>query len=76
MTCTACANPNGGLLIAGCRSCALRDIARGPEFFASMSAGKLTPAYAARLQALGEVEATHAEVKALAKTLLMGSVNA
>ena len=76
MTCTACANPNGGLLIAGCRGCDLRDIARGPEFYASMSAGKLTPAYAARLQALGEIEAVHAKVKAVAKTLFVGSTRA
>ena len=77
MTCPGCANPNGGLLISSCRDCTLRDIARGPEFFASMRAAKLTPAYMARLQALGgNIEDVHAEVKAVAKTLVMGSVNA
>lgn len=76
MTCAGCASPNGGLAIAGCRQCLLRDIARGPEFFASMRAGKLTAAYAARLQGLGDIEAVHAEVKAVAKTLTMGSTPA
>ena len=76
MTCQACANPSGGLLIAGCRDCTLRDIARGPGFFASMRACKLTPAYMAQLQTLGEVEAVHAEVKEVAKTLFVGAARA
>lgn len=76
MTCAGCANPNGGLYVAGCRVCQLRDIARGPEFYASMRACKLTPAYMARLQSLGEVEAVHAEVKAVEKTLVVGSIPA
>lgn len=76
MTCEGCANPNGGIAIVGCRQCALREIARGPAFFASARAGKITPAYAAQLQVLGAVEEVHQEVKAMAKTLTMGSVQA
>ena len=76
MSCQACADPQSGLLIDGCRNCALRDIARGPEFFASMTGGKLTPAYAARLKALGDIETVHAEVKAVAKTVFVGATRA
>lgn len=76
MTCAGCANPDGGLVMAGCRACTLREIAKGPEFFASMRAGKLTPAYAALLIDLGTVEAVHAEIKAIAKTLTKGSIRA
>lgn len=52
MTCKACANPAGGLLIAGCRGCDLRDIAQGPEFFESMRHGRLTDGYKAAAKAL------------------------
>jgi len=77
MSCTGCASPWGGLYITGCRACTLRDIANGPEFFASLRACKLTPAYMARLQTLGAVvEDVHAEVKAVAKTLFMGATRA
>jgi len=65
MSCAGCLNPSGGVYVTGCRKCALRDIARGPEHFASMRAKVLTPAYMARLQALGPVAQVHAEVKAL-----------
>jgi len=77
MTCQGCANPEGGIYTIGCRACTLRDIARGPEFFASLRACKLTPAYMARLQLLGSVvEDVHAEVKAMAKTLFTGATRA
>ena len=65
MTCAGCLNPTGGLYVTGCRQCSLRDISRGPEHFASMRAKVLTPAYMARLQALGPIADVHAEVKAL-----------
>ena len=69
MTCPGCSNPTGGLVVAGCRQCQLREIASGPEFFASQQARVLTPAYMARLQSLGTVEAVHIEVKAIAEQL-------
>ena len=74
--CQGCANPEGGLYALGCRSCTLREIVRGPEFFASLRACKLTPAYMARLQLLGSVEDVHEEVKAMAKTLFTGATQA
>jgi len=77
MICDGCASPYGGIFIAGCRPCTLRDLATGPLFFASLRAGKLTPEYRAALAPLGEdVAAVHAEVRAMAKTLKMGSINA
>jgi hypothetical protein len=76
MSCTGCANPEGGIYITGCRACTLRDIARGPEFFASLRACKLTPAYKVQLLALGSVDDAHAEVKAMAKTLFTGATRA
>lgn len=77
MTCQGCARPEGGTYTLGCRQCTLRDIARGPEFFASLRACKLTPAYLARLQTLGAVvEDVHGEVKAMAKTLFTGAAQA
>lgn len=76
MTCHACTTPNSGVGMLGFRQCQLREIARGPAFFASMLAGKLTPAYAAQCEALGQVKAVHAEVKAVSKTLHMGSLGA
>jgi hypothetical protein len=69
MNCAACENPPAGQYVAGCRRCALRSIARGPEYFASQKACKLTPAYMARLQTLGTVEEVHEEVKAVAKEI-------
>ncbi len=70
MRCEGCARPERGTYIAGCRQCALRNMARGPAFFASARAGKITPAYAAQLQVLGRVEDVHAEAKAMAKRLV------
>ena len=69
MTCQACTNPRSGHYTSGCRQCTLRSLARSPEFYASMKACKLTPAYMALLQALGPVESVHAEVKAVAEAL-------
>lgn len=75
--CPGCANPSGGLVIAGCRACLLRDIARGPHFQASMRAGKLTPAYREQLAAVDPDPAkANAEVKAAAKTVFMGATRA
>lgn len=77
MRCDGCANPSGGMVIRGCRCCLLRDIARGPHFQASMRAGKLTPAYREQLAAVDtDPVKANAEVKAAAKTVFMGSVNA
>lgn len=70
--CEACQGPACGLYVVGCRGCALRSIARSPEFFASQQAKVITPAYAARLQVLGEVAAVHKEVKAVAESLKAG----
>lgn len=75
--CPGCANPSGGLVIVGCRACLLRDIARGTHFQASMRAGKLTPAYREQLAAVDpDPVKANAEVKAAAKTVLMGAVRA
>ncbi len=75
--CPGCANPAGGIAVTSCRACRLREIARGPAFFASMRAGKLTPAYVEQLAGLGgTIEQAHAEVKAAAKTLSMGATPA
>lgn len=75
--CPGCANPSGGLLIAGCMECLKRDIARGPHFQASMRAGKLTPAYREQLAAVDpDPVKANAEVKAAAKTVLIGAVRA
>jgi hypothetical protein len=73
MSCDGCAVPTGGLYIAGCRQCSLRKIINSPEFFASLRAGKVTPAYAALLCVHGEVAAVHAEVRALAKSIHLGA---
>ncbi len=69
VNCEACSDLRSGIVIAGCRRCALRSIARSPEYFASLKACKLTPAYMARLQTLGVVEQVHEEVKAVAKEI-------
>ena len=76
--CEGCAGGTGsGISRAGCRQCELREIARGPAFFASMRHGRLTPEYRVQIRALGSDEAAvHAEVKAMAKTIVMGSVAA
>lgn len=76
MNCPGCEDPNGGIYTAGCRACGLRDLARGPLFFASMRAGRLTPEYVAALRAFGDPEAVHAEVRAVAKQTLMGATRA
>ncbi len=67
MSCYACDQPLSGLIRAGCRRCALRDIANGPHFFASLQTGSLTPAYRQQLRLLGDEAAVHQEVKAIAK---------
>lgn len=77
MTCPGCANPSGGLLIVGCRACMLRDIAKGQPFQQSMRRGKLTPAYREQLAAVDtDPVKANAEVKAAAKTVLIGAVRA
>lgn len=67
--CAACANPAGGLYIAGCRPCTLRSVARSPEHFESRKAGRMTPGYRALLQAHGPTDEVHAEVKAMFQAL-------
>lgn len=77
MTCPGCANPSGGLLIVGCRACRLRDIAKGPHYDASRRQKRMTRAYRAELARLGpDPVAANEEVKAAAKTVLMGAVRA
>lgn len=77
MTCPACQDEATGVRILGCRGCQIRDIAAGPAFFDSMRHGKLTRAYIAQLMALGgSVADAHAEVKAAAKRMPMGSIPA
>lgn len=76
MNCKACESPLSGLIRAGCRDCTLRELARGPLFFQSMREQRLTESYRAALRMLGDVEAVHAEVKAVAKTLYTGAVRA
>ncbi|MDP3139820.1 MAG: hypothetical protein Q8N17_26220 [Burkholderiaceae bacterium] len=71
--CEGCANPARGLFVAGCRDCALRDLAAGPLFFGSMREGKLTPAYREALRALGEPAAVHMEVRKFAKKHVTGA---
>lgn len=74
MTCPGCSSPTSGLYVGGCRGCLVRMIAQGPHFFASLRRGRLTPEYVAALRELGDdIDAAHAEVKALAKTIHMGS---
>lgn len=69
MTCAGCANPYGGLYIAGCRACSLRHIGRSHAFFASMVLRKLTAEYQALLAPFGAAHEVHKEVKALAEKL-------
>ena len=69
MSCEGCDRPSGGIYIAGCRGCGLRSALRSPEHHAARKAKKLLPAYQARLLMLGDIETTHAEVKALAAQL-------
>lgn len=77
MTCEGCANPSGGIYIRGCRQCSLRDLACGHLFWQSMRQGRLTPEYRAALLALGpDLLDTHAEVKAVAKTIKTGAIPA
>lgn len=54
----------------------MRAIAQGPEFFASLRCGKVTPAYAALLQVHGDVATVHAEVRALAKEIHLNATRA
>ena len=75
--CPGCANPSGGLVIAGCRACLLRDIAKGPHFAASMRHNRLTRKYRMELAAVDpDPVKANAEVKAAAKTVFMGAVRA
>ena len=62
--------------MADCRDCTIRELARGPHFFASKCQNGPTPAYLEALRALGRPTEVHKEVEAVAKTLLMGSTNA
>lgn len=81
-SCPACVaaitNPFSPQQNSGCRGCRVRALASGMEFFASSSAGSLTPAYRAALTTqLGavdiaaaheEVKTEHARIKALQTT--------
>ena len=74
--CQGCADQSGALYINGCRSCAIRALASGPDFFASMRAGTLTPEYVAALRALGDPAEVHAEVRDAAKQHTTGAIRA
>ena len=74
--CQGCADQSGALYINGCRSCAIRALATGPDFFASMRAGTLTPEYVAALRALGDPAEVHAEVRDAAKQHTTGAIRA
>ena len=77
MSCAGCSVPYGGIYIAGCRPCTLRDLAQGPHFFASLRAGRLTRENRDALAPLGEdIAATNAAARAMAKTLKTGAVPA
>lgn len=73
--CLACAeterNPASGRVNAECKSCAARDLARGPAFFEASQAGAVTASYKSALQAtFGEDWwRGHDEVKAWAEKL-------
>ena len=71
--CPACASQPSGDVVAGCRACAIREIARGPAFFQSMRAGKLTDGYKAACRELGDVATVHAEVREAAKQYATGA---
>ncbi len=73
MTCKGCADPYGGIYIAGCRACSLRDIGRSPCYFASMVLRKLTPGYQALLAQYGAPHEVHKEVRAMADALEAGA---
>ena len=64
MTCEGCFSANGGVFIAGCRSCTIRAIFRSQEHFLARKAGKLLPAYMALLREVGDPAVVHEEVKA------------
>lgn len=70
MTCANCEAAHRGAnwpgYHAGCRSCTVRALANGPQFFGAARAGQITPAYqAALLTLLGkDWKAGHEEVKA------------
>ena len=74
--CQGCASPESALYVAGCRSCAIRALAAGLPFLASLRAGRLTSEYVAALKTLGEPAEVHAEVRDAAKLLLTGAVRA
>lgn len=71
MTCPECKAAEVGphhLFRSGCDGCKARAVARGPNFHASLRAGRLTQRYRDELVTLG---VTHDEVKAArAKDLL------
>lgn len=73
--CEGCLNPDGGLYMAGCRQCSIRRLARGPEFYASVAAQRIVPAYLETLRALfgDDWKAGHEEVKAEAKRYRTGA---
>ena len=73
MTCSGCADRLGNSPQTGCRACDVRELARGPGFFESMRAGKLSDRYKAALRALGDVAAGHAEVREAAKGFATGA---
>lgn len=74
--CQGCAKPASGLYVSGCRGCALRNLAAGPMFWASMKAGKLTPEYVAALRELGEPAEVHLQVRDAAKHYDTGATRA
>lgn len=76
MNCEGCAAPETGLYMAGCRQCSLRLLARSPGYLQSRLQRRMTPEFAAACAELGDVETVGEEVKAVAKTITMGSIRA
>lgn len=79
MNCQACKDQPSHATNRSCRRCQIREIARGPHFFASMRAGKLTAEYLRQLgevQGVGDYGKAHEEVKAMAKSTEVGSIKA
>jgi hypothetical protein len=80
MGCKACESQPSGSYRRDCRDCKLRFLAEGPHFFASLCAGRLLARYIEEIrQTFGpkcDIDAIHAEIKAVAKRHQRGSLRA
>ena len=74
VTCGTC-DAKGHQGTTTCRECQLREIVEGPQFFASLVAGKLTDGYLNQLRQMSDDPvALHKELRVMAKQTLKGSV--